>query len=124
MAAVIGLSDDSDVHAACARSEGEAWVANYNAPDQTVIAGSHAAVNAAAETALELGARDVKQLSVGGAFHTPFMDEARLPLRRVLSEATFRPPRIPTVANVDARAHESARDWSHLLSAQLCSPVR
>ena len=39
MAAVLGLDDDL-VNTACARIDGDAWVANFNAPGQVVIAGS------------------------------------------------------------------------------------
>ena len=56
MAAVLGLSDD-DAEAACQRAEGDAWVANYNAPGQVVIAGTHEAVTTASKLAKEMGGR-------------------------------------------------------------------
>src|SRR2546423_4196570 len=123
MAAVLGL-DDSDADAACRRADGEAWVANYNAPGQVVIAGSKQSVADAGAAAKELGAKKVMRLSVGGAFHTPFMAPARDRLRKALGEARVETPEIPVVANVDARAHVEPADWRGLLSAQLCSPVR
>ncbi|HZT67445.1 MAG TPA: ACP S-malonyltransferase [Acidimicrobiales bacterium] len=123
MAAVLGLDDD-DVESACQRAESEAWVANYNAPGQVVIAGSKDGVAAAAEVAKGMGARKVMPLPVGGAFHTPLMAPARAHLRKALSEATFHEPEVPVTANVDARVHGEASEWPGLLSAQLCSPVR
>lgn len=123
MAAVIGLDDDG-VEAACMRTEGEAWVANYNAPGQVVIAGSADAVAAAGRFAKDLGARKVLPIPVGGAFHTPLMAPARDRLRKALGDVTFHAPEPAVVANVDARPHEGAEEWPGLLSAQLCSPVR
>ncbi len=123
MSALIGISDD-DAEAACQRAEAEVWVANYNAPGQTVIAGTVEGVNAAAAVARELGARRVLPLPVSGAFHTPLMASARPALRKAIGDAVFLTPEIPVVANVDARVHTDATDWPGLLSAQLCSPVR
>src|SRR5256714_4195775 len=118
MAAVLGL-DDSDADAACRRADGEAWVANYNAPGQVVIAGSKQSVADAGAAAKELGAKKVMRLSVGGAFHTPFMAPARDRLRKALGEARIQPPELPVVADVDARAHVDPADWR----AAPCAPA-
>ncbi len=123
MAAVLGADDDT-VEAACQRAEGEVWVANYNAPGQVVIAGTVESVGAASALAKELGARKVMSMTVAGAFHTALMAPARARLRKALSDATFTDPDTPVLANVDARVHPKAVEWSSLLSAQLCSPVR
>ncbi len=123
MAAVLGLDEDG-VEAACLRAEGEAWVANYNAPGQVVIAGSTEAVAEAGRLAKEMGAKKVLPIPVGGAFHTPLMAPARDRLRKALADVTFHAPEPVVLANVDALAHPLAADWPGLLSAQLCSPVR
>ena len=123
MAAVLGLDDDLVV-TACARVDGDVWVANYNAPGQIVIAGSPDAVGEAGEKAKELGAKRAMGLPVGGAFHTPFMAPARDRLRKALAEVEVRAPAIPVVANVDATAREEAEEWPQLLASQLCSPVQ
>jgi [acyl-carrier-protein] S-malonyltransferase len=123
MCAVLGLDDDA-ADVACRRADGDAWVANYNAPGQVVIAGEPDAVSRAGQTAKDLGAKKVLPIAVGGAFHTPFMAPARDRLRKALREATFHDPEVPVVANVDALAHPLADEWRSLLSAQLCSPVR
>ncbi|MHB1988425.1 MAG: ACP S-malonyltransferase [Acidimicrobiales bacterium] len=123
MAAVLGLDDDG-VESACLRAESDAWVANYNAPGQVVIAGGAEAVAEAGRLAKELGAKKVLSIPVGGAFHTPLMAPARERLRKALADVTFRSPEPLVIANVDARAHAAASDWPRLLSAQLCSPVR
>jgi [acyl-carrier-protein] S-malonyltransferase len=123
MMAVLGLDDDS-VEAACVRAEGSAWVANFNAPGQVVIAGEPEALERAAEIAKSLGAKRVMSFPVGGAFHTPLMAPARDRLRKALAEISFRESEPVVVANVDARAHSDGADWPSLLSAQLGAPVR
>lgn len=123
MAAVLGLEDEL-VEAACARADDDAWVANLNAPGQVVIAGSDSGVGQAAEIAKELGAKRAMPLPVGGAFHTPYMEPARARLMGALATTDFSESRIPVVANVDARLHSDAHDWSELLQEQLCKPVR
>jgi [acyl-carrier-protein] S-malonyltransferase len=116
--------DDETADVVCRRADGDVWVANYNAPGHVVVAGDEASVETALEIAVSLGARRGRPLPVGGAFHTPFMAPARNRLRKALREATFRPPEVPVIANVDAQPHESADEWRSLLSAQLVSPVR
>jgi [acyl-carrier-protein] S-malonyltransferase len=123
MMAILGADDDA-VEAACQRAEGEVWVANYNAPNQVVMAGEPEAVARAATIAKELGARKVMAFAVAGAFHTALMAPARSRLRKALGDTRFSDPEVPVVANVDARVHPDADEWPALLSAQLCSPVR
>jgi [acyl-carrier-protein] S-malonyltransferase len=123
MAAVLGLDDDQ-VEIACRRADDEAWVANFNAPGQVVIAGSPSGVERAAAEAKALGAKKVMPLQVSGAFHTPFMAPARDRLRDAISDAALRATEVPVVSNVDALAHDDGKEWSSLLSAQLTSPVR
>jgi [acyl-carrier-protein] S-malonyltransferase len=123
MAAVLGLDDDK-VELACARVDEDAWVANYNAPGQVVIAGSPDGVEAASAAAKDLGAKKVMAVAVSGAFHTPYMSPARDQLRAALAAADLRAPDLPVYANVDALAHVGGDEWPTLLGAQLCSPVR
>jgi [acyl-carrier-protein] S-malonyltransferase len=123
MAAVLGLDDDK-VEIACARVDGDVWVANYNAPGQVVIAGSPDGVDAAAAAAKDLGAKKVLAMAVSGAFHTPFMAPARDRLRAALGHADLRAPELPVYANVDALPHIGGDEWAGLLGAQLCNPVR
>ena len=123
MKVILGLDDDA-VDIACYRADGDVWVANYNGPENVVIAGDKGSVDAAVEQAMVLGAQKVLTVPVGGAFHTPFMAPARPRLRKALRAATFREPEVPVVANVDAIPHHSAEAWQGLSSAQLCSPVR
>jgi len=89
-----------------------------------VIAGAPDAVAAAGTIAKELGAKKVLPVAVSGAFHTPFMAPARDRLKKALRELDLRDLDLPVVANVDAASHTDHTEWSRLLSAQLCSPVR
>lgn len=122
MAAVLGLDDDK-AETACNRTDGEVWVANYNAPGQVVIAGEVESIARAGEAAKELGAKRVMPIKVGGAFHTPLMAPARDRLRKALADTDLRRANRPVFANVDAEAH-TEDDWAGLLGAQLTSPVR
>ncbi len=122
MAAILGL-DPVSVASAC-EGVGGAWVANDNAPGQIVIAGTAEGVETAGKQAKDLGAKRVMPLPVGGAFHSPLMAAAQGRLDAALSAATFAPPSVAVVANVDAEPHTDADGWSSRLSAQLCQPVR
>ncbi len=123
MAVVLGLDDDL-VEVACTRTDGDVWIANYNAPGQLVIAGEPGAIRAASANAKELGAKRVMSIQVGGAFHTPFMSQARDRLRKAISDTELRNPNRPIFANVDGLPHLLGEEWASLMGAQLTSPVR
>ncbi len=125
MAAIVGL-DAGLVAEACAEasSDGVVSPANYNAPDQTVIAGDAAAVQKAAEAARRKGAKRVLPLAVSAPFHCALMAPARDRLSQDLSKLAFRDLNIPIIGNADAaeiRTGASARD---ALIRQVCAPVR
>ena len=123
MAAILALDDDQ-VDIACRRAAGDAWIANYNAPGQVVIAGSPEDLDKACAIAKELGAKRAMRLPVGGAFHSPLMAPARDRLRQAIDQVDFRDAEQPVYANVDGTAHSEATAWPDLLGAQLTSPVR
>ena len=123
MKVVIGL-DEEQMAVACALVADEVWLANFNAPGNTVIAGGIAAVDQACSVARELGAKRILPVAAGGAFHTPFMASARSRLHKAIAGVEIRTPETPIVANVDAMSHTGSSEWHNLLSAQLCSPVR
>ncbi len=123
MAAVLGLDDDN-VDLVCRKTDGEVWVANYNAPGQVVVAGDPEAIDRAAVAAKADGAKRVIPIKVGGAFHTPFMSPARDRLRKAIAEVEMRVPNRPVVANVDGLIHDDPAEWAGLMGAQLTSPVQ
>jgi len=122
MVAVLGASDE--VLAAALAAHPDVVIANENAPGQTVLAGSVAAIDSLKADAKALGLRRVMALEVGGAFHSPLMAPALPALRAALEATSFSPGRIPVVANVDATAHIGTDPWVELLSAQLTGAVR
>jgi [acyl-carrier-protein] S-malonyltransferase len=123
MAAVIG-AEEPQVLEACGAAPDECWLANDNAPGQIVIAGTPSGMERATKAAGDLGIRRVMPLKVGGAFHTPLMDEAAAALGPVLEKIAFTAPAAPIVSNADARPYGDAAGWAGRLQAHLVSPVR
>jgi len=123
MAAVIG-ADEAQVLEACGAAPDECWLANDNAPGQIVIAGTPSGIERATKAAGDLGIRRVMPLKVGGAFHTPLMEEAAGALRPVLASIDFQAPAAPIVSNADARPYGEAGGWPERLERHLISPVR
>jgi [acyl-carrier-protein] S-malonyltransferase len=125
MAAVLGLDADS-VSAACtaASSSGIVAPANFNAPDQTVIAGEASAVLRASEIARSKGAKRIVQLSVSAPFHCDLMAPARDRLAADLKELEFHDLKMPLINNVDAAAVVAGNVARDSLIRQVCNPVR
>jgi [acyl-carrier-protein] S-malonyltransferase len=111
MAAIIGLEDRRVGELESAGSAvGVFTVANRNAPGQIVVSGHRRAVEAAAETARDLGARRVVMLPISVAAHSPLMADAAEGMRVALAGVTFRDPDAPLLANADARPLISGED--------------
>ena len=125
MAAILGL-EAASVEVACqeASTEGVVAPANFNAPDQTVIAGENAAVQKAGEIARHKGARRVMPLPVSAPFHCALMAPARDRLANDLDGQEFRDLAIPLIANVDAGEVKNGAAARDALVRQVCSPVR
>ena len=85
MAAIIGLPD-SKVEEVCASVDGLVIPANYNSDGQVVISGEKAAVEKACELLKAAGAKRALPLSVGGAFHSPLMEPARVRLAEAIEK--------------------------------------
>ncbi|MET9692984.1 ACP S-malonyltransferase [Streptomyces sp. NPDC006514] len=116
--------DQVDELVAGIRAEGaEVWVANINAPGQTVVSGSPEGVAETGERAGSIGGKMLR-LDVGGAFHSPYMAPAAEALGRALQETAFAADHLPVVANVDAAPHTGGHVWPDLGVRQLTSPVR
>jgi [acyl-carrier-protein] S-malonyltransferase len=123
MAALMG-ADGDQVAEACAAAPGECWLANDNAPGQIVIAGTVSGMQQAAKAATEAGVRRVIPLAVGGAFHTPLMQEAADGMAAVLAGVDFDVPSAPVVSNADAVPYTDGDGWRIRLAEHLVSPVR
>ena len=126
MAAIIGMPDET-IEQVCAEicNEGNVVVpANYNSPGQVVISGNVEAVKEACAKLKEAGAKRALPLAVGGAFHSPLMEMARVELAAAIEKALVSNPVCPVYQNVDAQPHTDAAEIKANLLKQLTSPVR
>lgn len=123
MAAIVGLPDEK-VEEICSSCEGIVIPANYNCGGQVVISGEKTAVEQACEKAKAEGAKRALPLAVGGAFHSPLMEPARVELGKAIEETTIVTPVCPIYQNVSAQAVTDPQTIKKNLLAQLTSPVR
>ncbi|HET7489882.1 MAG TPA: ACP S-malonyltransferase [Acidimicrobiales bacterium] len=123
MVALLGATAEQ-AEAVCAVAPGACWVANDNAPGQVVVAGTPEGVEAAVAAAPAAGVRRTTVLPVGGAFHTPLMEEARLGFAEDLAGAPLVTTATPVVSNGDARPYTDGEGWRRRLADHLVSPVR
>jgi [acyl-carrier-protein] S-malonyltransferase len=123
MAAIIGL-DDEIVEKVCADLQEIVVPANYNSPSQVVISGSLKGIDQAIERLRELGAKRALKLMVGGAFHSPLMEPAKIELARAIENTIFNRPVCPIYQNVTAGPVTDPSAIRKNLVDQLTSPVR
>ena len=126
MAAIIGLPDDV-IEKVCAENSKEGNVvvpANYNSPGQVVISGNVEAIKEACTKLKEAGAKRALPLAVGGAFHSPLMEMARVELAKAIEAAPVNEPICPVYQNVDAMPHTDPIEIKANLLKQLTAPVR
>ncbi|MBV8951204.1 MAG: ACP S-malonyltransferase [Actinobacteria bacterium] len=123
MVALLGATPEQAADA-CSAAPDECWVANDNAPGQVVIAGTPAGVEAGAARAKEIGVRRATPLNVGGAFHTPLMQDATDELAKELRDVELRDTAVPVVSNDDAHAYTDGAGWRARLAAHVSVPVR
>jgi [acyl-carrier-protein] S-malonyltransferase len=124
MAAILGLPDEQ-VEEICASIPDQIVVpANYNCPGQLVISGSLEGIQIACEKLKEAGAKRAMPLPVGGAFHSPLMEPARLKLEAAIKFTTFSDPICPVYQNVSAHAVADVATIKKNLIDQLTAPVK
>jgi [acyl-carrier-protein] S-malonyltransferase len=127
MAAVLALADDKveEICASVSAESGEVVVpANYNCPGQLVISGSVKGIEIACEQMKAAGAKRALVLPVGGAFHSPLMDPAKIELAAAIEATTFNSPICPVYQNVTASAVTDPAQIKANLIAQLTGAVR
>ena len=126
MAAIIALADDK-VEEICnaVTMEGNVVVAaNYNCPGQIVISGSIEGIDKACALMKEAGAKRALPLKVGGAFHSPLMEPAKVELEAAIQATEIKTPKCPVYQNVDALPHTDPAEIKANLIAQLTGSVR
>jgi [acyl-carrier-protein] S-malonyltransferase len=120
MLAVLGLTEEEVTE--LARKAG-CFVANYNAPGQTVLTGKREPLAKAAQAAQESGGKAVP-LKVAGPFHSPYMAEAEEKLARLLSDVDFKAPKCTFISSVSGKPESDPARIAELLARQMTSPVR
>ena len=123
MAAVLGL-DAKTIEEICEATEGVVVAANYNCNGQIVISGEVEAVEKACSALKAAGAKRALVLPVGGAFHSPLMDPARIELAEAIEKTQFTKPICPVYQNVDAKPHTDPEEIKKNLLVQLTAPVK
>lgn len=127
MAAVLAL-DDGEVEAICQQVQqetGEIVVpANYNCPGQLVISGTVKGVEIACERMKAAGAKRALPLPVGGAFHSPLMEPAKLELKAAIEKTSFHQSNSHIYQNISAKAVFDRDQIKQNLIDQLTGPVR
>lgn len=126
MAAIINLPDET-IEQICAEISQEGGVvvpANFNSPGQVVISGDVEAIREACARMKAAGAKRALPLAVGGAFHSPMMESARVELALAIEQAPVNAPACPIYQNVDALPHTDPEEIKENLLKQLTAPVR
>ena len=107
MAAILGL-EDAVVEEICSKVDDVVVAANYNCPGQLVISGSISGVDKACALLTEAGAKRALKLNVGGAFHSPLMEPAKVELQAAIEAVEIKTPICPIYQNVDASSYTDA----------------
>ena len=123
MAAVIGLTDEI-VEEVCASIDEIVVPANYNCPGQLVISGSLKGIDLAVAEMNARGATKTVILQVGGAFHSPLMEDARIELEAAILATQIIMPVCPVYQNVNGKPGTDVEMIKANLIAQLTAPVR
>lgn len=122
MFAILRLSAQ-EVTEACAEVEGYVLPVNFNAPQQTVIAGERAAAEAAAAACTARGGKAMP-LKVAAAFHSKLMQPAADALEPALQDIPFAVPEVPLYCNLTGDVLEAETDMPHYCALHCVSPVR
>jgi [acyl-carrier-protein] S-malonyltransferase len=126
MAAVIGFPDEyiekrlGEISDQCGEP---IYFANYNGPGQVVITGSKKGIRIACKTFKEEGAKKAVPLPIGGSFHSPYMEEARIELAEIIKNATFNSPICPIYQCVDGKKHTDPQLIQSNLINHITHPV-
>jgi [acyl-carrier-protein] S-malonyltransferase len=126
MTAVLGLDAEAVQAVLVQAKTSTAWavVANDNTPGQIVISGTPEGIEAATPLLKEASAKRVIPLPVGGAFHSPLMQEAAGTFSDVLRTLNYQDARVPLVSNMDATPRQDGKAIADALSQQMTSSVQ
>ncbi len=122
MAAILGL-EDKVIDDICKSIDEIVVAANFNSPGQVVISGSMKGIEIACEKLKAAGAKRALPLKVGGAFHSPLMEPARVELAEAINNTLFNKPVCPVYQNVNGKPVTEPSEIKTNLISQLTSPV-
>ena len=126
MGAVIGFPDEyiqKRLNEISEKSGEPIYFANYNGPGQVVITGSKKGVRIACKTFKAEGARKAVPLLIGGSFHSPYMEDARIELGLIIEKTKFSKPKIPIYQCVDGETHTDPEVIKGNLIKHITHPV-
>jgi len=126
MGAIIGLPDDyveKRLNEISKESGEHIYFANYNGPGQVVITGSKRGIRVACKIFKEEGAKKAVPLSISGSFHSPFMEEAKQELEKIIRHTKFSSPTCPIYQCVDGLAHTDINEIRNNLVEHITHPV-
>ena len=124
MAAIIGFNDTM-LKELCDNysGNGKVVIANYNSPNQTIISGSKEAVSLIMEKSKMNGAKIIKEINVGGAFHSPLMKSATESLAEKVNSIQISNLKYPVISNFDSKPNIEGSKIKHSLIKQIENPV-
>lgn len=126
MGAVIGLSDEyieKRIKEITDETGESVYFANYNGPGQVVITGSRLGIRIACKAFKAEGAKKAVPLAISGSFHSPYMEEARIELGKIIKTTKFNIPTIPVCQCVDAKIHTDPEIIKQNLIEHITHPV-
>ncbi|MCW3464997.1 ACP S-malonyltransferase [Chitinophaga nivalis] len=123
MAALIGLKKEAVEKILQHHNLGTIDIANYNTPEQIIVAGPREDIMAAQRVFESNGAKLYFPLNVSGAFHSRYMQEVAAAFGEMIARHTFTALRIPVIANVNALPYTNDNIGA-LLTAQITQPVK
>lgn len=126
MGAVIGLPDEyieKRLKEISEEHQEPVYFANYNGPGQVVITGSKKGIRIACKSFKAEGAKRAVPLSIGGSFHSPYMEEVGVELGKIIKMTEFRRPIIPVYQCVDGKPHTDPEEIRSNLIKHITHPV-
>jgi malonyl CoA-acyl carrier protein transacylase len=102
MAAILGINIDVIKKILDDNNLSNIAIANYNSYTQTVISGINTDIEAAGSLFKKIKEAAFFPLKVSGAFHSPYMQNAKQDFFEFIKNFTFNVPTLPVIANCNA----------------------
>lgn len=115
MAAVIGLDREKIEEILKTANITTIDMANFNSPSQIVISGPREDVESAKPVFEKAGVRMYALLRVSGAFHSRYMEPAKIEFAKYLENLQLADPVLPVISNIQARPYKAGEVKKNLL---------